>query len=396
MRLTHLSLTNFRNYGRLELPIADGTTIIHGANAQGKTNLLEAIYYLATTRSPHTNQDSQIMNWLLEERGDPIAVTRLVGNVETDDRLRQIELRLIRELKRDGFGFRREALVDRRKVRLMDVLGNLRVVIFLPQDMALITGAPAARRRYLDITLCQTDRHYCATLSQYNKILDQRNAYLRSLQERGVMQDLDGVLAIFSDQLAELGGKIIHRRARFLSELSRHIQRVHYEHLTAGDETINLIYRPNLSEDPQAIGLEKPLAERDTASIQRDMRDALEARTSKDIMRGATSIGPHRDDWSLHLNQRDLRLYGSRGQVRSALMALKIGEVAWIEDEAGEPPLLLLDDILAELDPNRRDLLLSAIISIPQVLITTADIDVIPPSFQEKATTLVVKEGQIR
>ena len=157
MHITHLSLTNFRNYGRLELDLPLGTILLHGNNAQGKTNLLEAIYYLATSRSPQAEQDSQLINWHAAQSGDPVIVGRLIAQLQTNQVAHHIELRLIQEKSQQPGrppSFRRQAVVDRRTVRLMDLLGNLRVVLFLPQDMQLITGPPSGRRRYLDATLC--------------------------------------------------------------------------------------------------------------------------------------------------------------------------------------------------------------------------------------------------
>ena len=183
MRVTHLSLTNFRNYRQLELDLPDGPILLHGDNAQGKTNLLESIYYLATTRSPYANNGQQLINWDAYSAEDAIVVGRLVANLETSQGPREIELRLISERSGGTTKFRREALVDRRKMRLMDLLGNLMVVIFLPQDLQIITGSPSQRRRYIDIILCQTDHDYCRVVSCYKNILYQRNGRLRSIQD---------------------------------------------------------------------------------------------------------------------------------------------------------------------------------------------------------------------
>ena len=183
MQVRRLSLTNFRNYARLELDLPGGVVLLHGDNAQGKTNLLEAIYFLATTRSPHASQDQQLINWDAMQTDDPVVVGRLVADVLRPDGPRHLEMRLIVEERGawalNGQGsFRREALVNRGKVRLMDLLGHLRVVLFLPEDVDLATGPPANRRRYLNITLCQVDADYCRNLSTYNKVLEQRNACL--------------------------------------------------------------------------------------------------------------------------------------------------------------------------------------------------------------------------
>jgi DNA replication and repair protein RecF len=201
MQISHLSLTNFRNYGRLELDLPSGPTLLYGANAQGKTNLLEAVYYLATARSPHADQDQELVNWEAGDVDDLVVVGRLVAQLATADGRKQIEMRLIREQRGSTTSFRREALVDRRKVRLMDLLGHLRVVLFLPEDVQIVTGSPAGRRRYLDVTLCQTDAAYCRALSKYNKLLEQRNALLRRIAEFGHGRDL---LSIYNEKMVQL------------------------------------------------------------------------------------------------------------------------------------------------------------------------------------------------
>jgi DNA replication and repair protein RecF len=249
MHITHLSLTNFRNYGRLELTLPQGPTLLYGNNAQGKTNLLEAIYYLATTRSPHAENDAQLLNWNAAQSDEPIVVGRLVASVVTAAQSHQVEMRLIQEQKsavarQRSFSFRREALLDRRKVRLMDLLGAVRVVLFLPEDVQLLTGSPANRRRYMDITLCQVDPVYCRALSNYNKVLEQRNAVLRQIAEGQPDRE---ILPIYSEKLVELGSTIFLRRAKFLANLSRETQRIHYESLTEGRESIRLLYLPRLN-----------------------------------------------------------------------------------------------------------------------------------------------------
>lgn len=403
MRIRHLSLTNFRNFGRLELDLPTGTTLIYGDNAQGKTNLLEAIYYLATTRSPHTNQDSQLINWDAGQFDETISVGRIVAHVETEEGLRHLEMRLIEERSRQTSGFRREALVDRRKVRLMDLLGNLRVVLFLPQDLNLVTGSPSMRRRYLDITLCQSDAVYCRSLSQYNKVLEQRNALLRKLAEEGRRQTTD-VLDLFTDRLAKLGGSIFARRAQFLGQLAREVQRIHYEALTNGRETLRLTYLPRLlprrdgsdaTEDEQREAGLWIGEQTDVAAVGQRYRALLQQAVTYDLRRGATTIGPHRDDWRFFVNERNLAHYGSRGQQRSAVLALKLGEIAWVSAETSDAPLLLLDDVMAELDPQRRDLLIAALNGVGQAFVTSADVAIFPTDFLSRIHLLPVQNGRI-
>jgi DNA replication and repair protein RecF len=405
MHVTHLSLTNFRNYGRLELPLPTGPILLHGNNAQGKTNLLEALYYLATTRSPHTAQDDELINWTASQSQEPVIVGRLVAQVTTAEGERHIEMRLIKE-QQGGYNgqssFRREALVNRRKVRLMDLLGNLRVVMFLPEDMGLITGSPAARRRYVDITLCQIDPVYCQTLSQYNKVLEQRNALLRRLAEGAGSRDL---LPIFSEKLVNLGSQIFARRARFFTELAREAQRIHYEALTGGRESIRLSYLPRLRGDlsnrqgdtEALVGLYHWLQEQqgNVDQIAADYTAALEMARSAELARASTSVGPHRDDWLIQVNGRDLSSFGSRGQQRSALLALKMAEIQWMADRTGETPILLLDEVVAELDDRRRELLLHYVQQASQSLLTATDPGMFTADFLEQATMLQVENGRI-
>lgn len=403
MRITHLSLTNFRNYGRLELALPPGPTLLHGDNAQGKTNLLEAIYYLATARSSHADQDYQLINWQAMQPEEPVVVGRLVAQIETKDGHRQIEMRLIWEQQRNNGSFRREALVNRRKVRLMDLLGNLRVVLFLPQDVQIITGSPAKRRRYLDITLCQTDSVYCRTLSSYNKVLEQRNALLRQIAEQGRGRD---VLPIYTEKLVHLGSQIFARRANFVAQLAQEAQRIHYESLTDGREVIRLNYLPRLTANSFSRGDEETIQEAseladwlqeqsDAAKIEARFHEVLQEIKKIELSSGTTRIGPHRDDWRFGVDGRDLSNYGSRGQQRTALLALKLAEINWMSNETGETPIFLLDEVVAELDERRRRLLLETVEKAAQSIVTATDPGMFTPVFLEKATTMTVENGRI-
>jgi DNA replication and repair protein RecF len=402
MRIIHLSLTNFRNYGRLELSLPKGTTLLHGDNAQGKTNLLEALNYLATTRSPHAGQDSQMLNWEAVQSPEPIIVGRLVATIAAKNETRTVEMRLIREQKGRGlYSFRREALVNRRKVRLMDMLGQLQVVMFLPEDVNLITGAPNKRRRYLNVMLCQIDPHYCRTLSQYNKVLEQRNAALRRLAEgQGNLE----MLTIFSEHLVELGSQIYARRATFFAEIGRETQRIHYEDLSGGRESLRVGYLPRLQA--RQNGSDRNLAVELAAWIYNQQADLqvighrfageLEASQTTDIARGTTSVGPHRDDWCFWINGRYLGDYGSRGQQRSAILAMKMAEIERVSWLSGETPVLLLDEVLAELDGQRRDMLLKTVQNVEQAFLTSTDPSMFNADFLAQACSMTVTAGRIQ
>ena len=407
MHITHLSLTNFRNYGRLELDLPAGPALLHGNNAQGKTNLLEAIFYLATTRSPQAEQDQQLINWEALQTEEPVIVGRIQAHLATETGQRHLEMRLILEenqASRQGTrSFRREVLVDRRKVRLMDLLGNLRVVLFLPEDIQLISGTPSQRRRYLDITLCQVDPVYCRHLADYNKILEQRNALLRQIAEGTGSPE---VLPVFSERLVKLGSHIFARRAAFIEAISREAQRIHYEELTDGGETIRINYLPRLEDvgtgnNGLASRLPQPgqwLQEQNNnpAAIEKRYGQAVVAARQIDLTRGTTSVGPHRDDWYFQLNGRHLGNYGSRGQQRTAILALKMAEINWMTRITGETPILLLDEVVAELDEQRRALLLNYVKGVNQALLTATDPTMFTQDFLREAASFLVANGRVQ
>lgn len=405
MQITHLSLTNFRNYGRLERSLLPGALLLYGNNAQGKTNFLEAIYYLATTRSPHAEYDHQLINWEAAQTEAPIVVGRIAAQIATSQGERLLEMRLIQEKKaashNNGVSFRREALVNRRKVRLMDLLGNLRVVLFLPEDIQLITGSPSERRRYLNITLCQIDPIYCRALSHYNKVLEQRNALLRQLAEGLGSKD---TLPIFTDKLVELGSQIFIRRALFLKNIGREAQHIHYESLTSGQELIQMNYLPKLQPPSNGRAGHASLSElgdwlqesqRQPDDVRTQFRNALREAEPTDLARGTTSIGPHRDDWQLLVNNRNLSHFGSRGQQRSGVLALKMAEIKWMSVETGDTPILLLDEVVAELDAQRRKSLLTAVQESTQAILTATDPAMFTDSFLTASHKLRVNNGRI-
>ena len=409
MRLTQLALSNFRNYAQLDLRLPAGPILLHGANAEGKTTLLEAIYYLATSKSPHGTGDRQLLNWYADGPEHPLAVGRLTATVQPagDARPRKLEIRLIRELGGpNGPAFRREVLVNGVKVRLMDLLGNLNVVLFLPEDVGLVTAPPAERRRYLDITLCQVNRRYCRALAQYNKVLSQRNALLKALWERrGRRPELEP----WSAKLAELGAIVMHQRALLVADLDRRAGEIHFQHLTGAAESLRLVYQPQLEPnagnggesfaaqvgDEAAADPAAWLRGAAPAAIAGALCDMLAATVAQDLQRGVTLIGPHRDDLRFLVNGRDVADYGSRGQQRTAVLALKLAEVEWMESESEERPILLLDEVLAELDQARRAYLLERIGDAEQSLLTATDPAMFTGEFLARATRLEVAGGRV-
>lgn len=403
MQISHLSLTNFRNYSRLELEIPSGITLLHGANAQGKTNILEAIYYLATTRSPFSEHDRQLINWTASETNDPIVVGRLKSTVRLGNEQHEIEIRLIQEIRNQALNqqksFRREVLYDKRKVRLMDLLGKLRVVMFLPSDVQLISGSPAERRKFLNVTLCQIDPIYCRSLSQYNKVLDQRNALLRQIAEGLAKRDL---LPIYTERLVRLGALLFCKRAEFLEFMTEKAHSIHYESLSERKETLRIVYKPKLSS--KRVGNQSSEAAisdwlmtnwGDETAVSQKFHTLLTQIQEHDIMRGSTTVGPHRDDWEIQLNSHAIGPFGSRGQQRSAILALKMAEIEWMQKNSGQKPILLLDDVVAELDATRRRSLLETVLQATQAIVTATEPTMFSTEFLKNAHAFHISEGQV-
>jgi DNA replication and repair protein RecF len=398
MRLTHLSLTNFRNFTRLDIDMPGGTVMLVGNNAQGKTSLLEAIYFLATLTSFHAGSDRQLINFI-EARQD-LAVGRIVADFCRGDENHRIEVRIIQEPNtQNGVKhLRKEVLLDGVKRKASEVIGQFNAVLFLPQMMGVIEGSPEERRRYLNLALAQVIPHYQPALAEYNKAILQRNALLKQLFERkGDASQLD----YWDDQIATHGAQLIHVRIRAVQELERLAARTHHE-LTHANEVLRLSYQPAYDPLPQAPGqFALPL---DAAvdrigfsqeQIRKGFLECLEKKRYEEIARGVTTIGPHRDELRFLANGIDLGTYGSRGQARSAILALKIAEVAWMNAKSGHWPILLLDEVLAELDTERRFDLLARLDQTEQVLLSTTDLDLFDPEFVNQAIVWRVAGGRV-
>ncbi len=388
MYIRHLSLTNFRNYARLELVLPARVVLLHGANAQGKTNLLEAVYYLATSRSPQASSDRDLINWIAEQEAmAPYA--RLATEVVRGDRSRQIEIVLQKEPvagsaspSEDRTRLRKQIRVDKAKRRALDLVGQINVVLFMPQDMALVDGPPSGRRRYLDVALCQVDAEYCRALSRYNRVLTERNALLRQWHER--RRDPDE-LTFWNEQLIGFGVTVMLRRRDAVAELDQRAAELHHE-LSGGVERLCLVYQSTVP-----MGVDEG-AER----LGDSYRAELTRRRRHEIQRGLTLVGPHRDEVRFLINdQIDLGKFGSRGQQRTAVVALKLAEVHWMHQRTGERPILLLDEVLAELDAERRNFLLAQVNGVQQAIITTTDPAFFDAEFLADMMLLKVEEGRV-
>lgn len=397
MRLNHLSLTNFRLFSRLDMDLPGKILLLEGNNAQGKTSLLEAIYFLATFTSLHAQNDRQLINFLAGQNS--LAVGRLVASFSRADKEVHMEVRLIQELSGSGgTRMRKEVLVDGVKTTPNRAVGCFTSVIFLPQMTRIIEGGPEERRRYLNLCIAQSEPSYTQILADYNQALTQRNALLKQLNERGGDEkQLD-----FWDQLlTSKGAVLIQARINAIEELGDIAIRIH-EKLTGSKEVIRLFYQP--SYDPiskpegqfflplqtkiQRTGI--PLTE-----IQQGFAARLAEIRREEIIRGVTTIGPHRDEFRVQCNGIDLTDFGSRGQIRTALISLKLAEVDWLKNKTGEWPVLLLDEILAELDEERRNYLIDYLQNVEQAVITSTDMDLFPAGFSSKCERWLVQQGNI-
>lgn len=399
MRLTRLSLTNFRNFARLDLELPPGAILLLGSNAQGKTSLLEAVYFLATLTSFQTHADRQLVNFLAARESDP-AVARLVGEFQRGSALHRLEARLILEgTGVDGKRLRKEVLVDGVRRSVGEAIGLLTAVLFVPQMSQILEGGPDERRRYLNLVLAQASPAYTRALTDYHEALTQRNALLRQLSERGGDA---AQLAFWDERLADLGAQIMQARIHAVAELETPAARAH-RRLTRGAEVLRLDYRPSCDPLPRPAGqlplkLDAP-ADRTgipVETIRAELLARLTGAHAEEIARGVTTVGPHRDDLRVLANGVDLGDYGSRGQIRSALLALKLAEVEWLKQRTGQEPVILLDEVMAELDPQRRADLLETLAHSEQMLLTTTDLQLFPPEFAGRARVWQVEAGTVR
>ncbi len=400
MILNSLSLTNFRNYVRLEITLPPHITILQGNNAQGKTNLLEAIYYLSTATSPRAETDRQLIHWLAER--DVLPFARLVGQVTKGGEALQVEITLMKgqngnshaELTQKGI---RVNGVNR---RVSELIGAINAVLFLPQDIQIVDGSPSHRRRYLNTLLCQIDPRYYRALHKYGQVAFQRNHLLRRLRDR--RQDPEQ-LSFWDRQMVETGAYLLARRLWLVGRLNEVIAGIHPD-LTGQQEHLRLAYessvelaQPARAEDglQLALSLEAEGAAPDVARLRQAFEEQLAAKRPEEIARGASLLGPHRDDLRFLVNGTDMTIYGSRGQQRTAALSAKLAEVEWLHQETGEMPILLLDDMVSELDPARRNYLLAMLARAQQAIVTTTDTEGFSPEFLQQATLYTVREGQL-
>lgn len=334
MIIKRLELKDYRNYESLDLSFDKGTNILYGDNAQGKTNILEAIYVAATTKSHKGSKDREIINFDEEE-----------AHIRTYLEKESVETRVdmhLRKSKSKGIA------IDGQKIKkAADLLGLCNVVFFSPEDLSIIKNGPSERRRFVDMELCQLDSFYLYNLNHYNKIVNQRNKLLKDMYMNPELKD---TLAIWDSQLVSFGSKIIERRKLFADQLNEIIYDIHKK-LSGGKEDISISYEPDVSIE--------------------DFEKKLRFNQDRDIKLKQTSVGPHRDDFAFLNGDIDIRRFGSQGQQRTAALSLKLSEIELVKRISKDTPILLLDDVLSELDSNRQNYLLNSIGDIQTIITCT-------------------------
>jgi DNA replication and repair protein RecF len=393
----------------LDVELPRGPLLFVGDNAQGKTSLLEAVYFLATFTSFHASHERQLINFYAIKETMPVA--RIVGQYtrglytdeSTSSRSHRLEARIIQEENGNGATrVRKEILLDGVKKKMGEALGDFNAAIFLPQMLRIIEGAPEDRRRYLNLAMVQALPNYGEILSQYHQVLSRRNALLKALNERSTDPGNAATqLAYWDEQLAAMGAQIMHARIQVVHELERLAASFHRE-LTQGQEVLRLSYQPSfepLPERPNQLNMRlndpRLRSGLSLTEIQDGFRNRLTSLRSEEISRGVTAIGPHRDEIRFLANQMDLGTFGSRGQARTAVLALKLAEVAWMKRRTGEWPVLLLDEVAAELDPTRRSDLLAHLNDGEQVLMTTTDLEPFSQSFLQTVNVWQIQAGSV-
>lgn len=360
MKINQIKLLNYRNYTEEKVYFSPNLNVLLGKNAQGKTNLLEAIYFCSVTKSPRTSKESELVKWKCDFANILLDYTTRAGD-------KKIEI----TLKKRG-----KKIVRLNKINILkiaDLVGAVKCVYFSPDELKLVKDAPQDRRKFLDTDISQLDKNYFYNLLKYNKILDNRNKLLKEQKDAEVIKQ---TLPIWSMQLAQTGAKIICSRIKFLQKLKLYAMNSH-AYLTDNSEKLDINYQGIVA-----------LTEKE---IENKLLEQLALSEEKDLKLGYTTIGPHRDDIEMKVNGIDIRAFGSQGQHRTVALSLKLAELEIFKDECGEYPILLLDDVLSELDMDRQSKLLEKTKQIQTIMTTTNTNEYL----LDKATIIRVEEGKV-
>jgi DNA replication and repair protein RecF len=404
MWLSQLLLVNFRNFRSQRLEPQPGVLLFCGQNGQGKTNLLESVYVTATTRSPRTSVERELISWRTPE--DPDLASLVAPFARLEARVRRVEAEVHLELTFEGErpdvnggsntgAVSRSIKVNGLATRATGLVGQLPVVYFSPGDVELAGGPPSARRQYLNLANSQVSSIHLRALQRYNRVLLQRNQILRLIRER---RQPGGALEPWTEQMIDWGSKILQQRLAMLREVDHRVAAL-YRDLAGTAETLRVVYRSTAS-DQASEQVTEPCPTLD--DLQAQFRQHQAQLASKEVDQAVSLVGPHRDDFTFFLDTVDLNTYGSRGQQRLAVLALKLAEADWMRTEIGELPVVLLDDVLSELDPQRRAYVLQRVAAPDpacqhQVWITTTDTNPSPSlDILDSAQRFVIDAGRVR
>lgn len=366
MKLTNLQLQNFRNYESVQLEFTDGVHVFIGENAQGKTNLMESIYALAMTKSHRTTNDKELIGWNKE-------FATIKGTVEKTATKTNLELQFSKKGKIAKVNYLEQK-------RLSSYLGNLNVILFAPENLTLVKGSPQNRRKFVDMELGQMSSLYLYDLVEYNRVLKQRNTYLKQLAIK--KKQPDEYLEVLSEMLSELASKIVFHRLDFMKQLEALAIPIH-DQLSLGREKFSVSYQATI-----------PLEDGLTPSQMKEIYiNQFKKNQTREADQATTLIGPHRDDLIFYLNEIPVQTYGSQGQQRSTVLSLKLAEIELMKLSTGEYPLLLLDDVLSELDDDRQTHLIKAIENKVQTFITTTSLDGIKQQFINEPVVIPIEKG---
>jgi DNA replication and repair protein RecF len=393
MHLSRLSLHNFRNYKQLELALQPGLFVFYGDNAQGKTNLLEAVGMLATGTSFHASSDREVVYWLAAEQ-----VARVDGVAKRREDEIQVDIAIFDPAPTPPLTSTSEepahakhllalpANAPRKRYKVngvprkaVDIIGQFKVVLFAPLDLHLVDGSPEERRRFLDRALCQVEPRYCQALLKYRKVVAQRSALLKRIRDN---LEEPQMLNYLDEQLTLLASQIIYERQRMVATLNQYANEFQ-QAISGGREQLQIVYRPSLKVD-EALGL---------IETQKSYREQLREIRKREIVQGVCLLGPHRDDLEFVVNGINMLTYGSRGQQRTVALAAKLAELTFMRIRTGDEPVLLLDDVFSELDHLRRDYLLNQVIQHEQVFLTATDLTSFPPEILQRASIYHIVDG---
>lgn len=368
MRLNELQLQNFRNYETLSLSFEKNLVIFLGENAQGKTNVLESIYVLALTRSHRTTNEQELIQWDQTQA----AIRGVIAKKHAE-----VPLELF--LTKKG---RKTKVNHLEQKKLSSYIGQLNVILFAPEDLSLVKGSPQLRRKFLDMEIGQIDPVYLYDLVQYQKVLKQRNQYLKQLAEKKQTDEL--YLTILTEQLVEFGSKILFARQKFVQRLEYWANQLHQK-ISQSKEQLAIDYLSSVPDGEWA----------DLATVQTAFKEALERVKQKERFRQVTLVGPHRDELLFLINQKNVQNFGSQGQQRTTALSVKLAEIDLIKEETGEYPVLLLDDVMSELDDARQLHLLETIEGKVQTFLTTTTLEHVKDKMTVEPQIFYVRQGQV-